>query len=81
MGKPRFICAATSSGGMETLTGAFAKLEWWIANDVIERCGFGESGMGAYHGRDGLDAFLHYKSIVDKKAWLTCPCTTSPIPN
>jgi len=29
--------------------------------------GFGESGMGAYHGKDGFDTFSHYKSIVDKK--------------
>ena len=29
--------------------------------------GFGESGMGSYHGKDGFDTFTHYKSIVDKK--------------
>ena len=32
--------------------------------------GVGESGMGSYHGKDGFDAFSHYKSIVDKKTWL-----------
>jgi aldehyde dehydrogenase (NAD+) len=32
--------------------------------------GVGESGMGAYHGRAGFDAFTHYKSMVDKKTWL-----------
>mgnify|MGYP000096589883 CR=1 FL=1 len=32
--------------------------------------GFGESGMGSYHGKTGFDTFSHYKSIVDKKTWL-----------
>ena len=32
--------------------------------------GVGASGMGAYHGKDGFDAFSHYKSIVDKKTWM-----------
>lgn len=32
--------------------------------------GFGESGMGAYHGKIGFDTFSHYKSIVDKKTWI-----------
>ena len=71
-----------------------------IANDVIERCGFGggcindvvihlatsdmgfggfgESGMGAYHGKDGFDTFSHYKSIVDKKTWLDLPMRYQP---
>ena len=32
--------------------------------------GVGESGMGAYHGKAGFDAFSHAKSIVDKKTWM-----------
>ncbi len=32
--------------------------------------GVGESGMGAYHGKAGFDAFSHTKSIVDKKTWM-----------
>ncbi len=32
--------------------------------------GVGESGMGAYHGKAGFDAFSHKKSIVDKATWL-----------
>ena len=35
--------------------------------------GFGESGMGSYHGKDGFRTFSHYKSIVDKKTWLDLP--------
>ena len=40
--------------------------------------GVGESGMGAYHGKNGFDAFSHYKSIVDKKTWLDLPMRYQP---
>ncbi len=40
--------------------------------------GFGESGMGSYHGKDGFDTFSHYKSIVDKKNWLDLPMRYQP---
>ena len=55
-------------------------------NDVIihlatSKMGFGgvgESGMGAYHGKCGFEAFSHYKSIVDKKTWLDLPMRYQP---
>ncbi len=40
--------------------------------------GFGASGMGSYHGKDGFDTFTHYKSIVDKKTWLDLPMRYQP---
>ena len=40
--------------------------------------GVGESGMGSYHGKEGFDAFAHYKSIVDKKTWLDLPMRYQP---
>lgn len=40
--------------------------------------GVGESGMGAYHGKTGFDAFTHYKSVVDKKTWLDLPMRYQP---
>lgn len=40
--------------------------------------GVGESGMGAYHGKAGFDAFSHQKSIVDKKTWLDLPIRYQP---
>lgn len=40
--------------------------------------GFGESGMGSYHGKDGFDTFSHTKSIVDKKNWLDLPMRYQP---
>lgn len=40
--------------------------------------GFGESGMGSYHGKAGFDTFTHYKSIVDKKTWIDLPIRYQP---
>ena len=40
--------------------------------------GVGESGMGAYHGRDGFNAFSHSKSIVEKKTWIDLPIRYQP---
>ena len=40
--------------------------------------GVGESGMGSYHGKDGFDAFSHYKSVVDKKTWIDLPMRYQP---
>ncbi len=40
--------------------------------------GVGESGMGAYHGKEGFDAFSHSKSIVDKKTWIDLPMRYQP---
>jgi len=40
--------------------------------------GVGESGMGAYHGKEGFDAFSHTKSIVDKKTWMDLPMRYQP---
>lgn len=43
--------------------------------------GVGESGMGSYHGKDGFDAFSHYKSMVDKKNWIDLPMRYQPYTN
>ena len=40
--------------------------------------GVGESGMGAYHGKAGFDAFSHSKSMVDKKLWIDLPMRYQP---
>lgn len=40
--------------------------------------GFGESGMGSYHGKEGFATFSHYKSMVDKKTWLDLPMRYRP---
>lgn len=40
--------------------------------------GVGESGMGAYHGREGFETFSHKKSVVDKKTWMDLPVRYQP---
>ncbi len=40
--------------------------------------GVGESGMGAYHGKEGFLAFSHTKSILDKKTWMDLPMRYQP---
>ena len=40
--------------------------------------GVGESGMGAYHGKVGFEAFSHKKSIVDKKTFMDLPMRYQP---
>ena len=40
--------------------------------------GVGESGMGAYHGKTGFDAFSHYKSIVEKGTKIDLPMRYQP---
>lgn len=49
-----------------------------LATSYMGFGGFGESGMGSYHGKDGFDTFTHYKSIVDKKTWLDLPMRYQP---
>lgn len=49
-----------------------------LATSAMGFGGVGESGMGSYHGKDGFDAFTHYKSIVDKKTWLDLPMRYQP---
>ena len=49
-----------------------------LATSEMPFGGFGESGMGGYHGREGFRTFSHYKSIVDKKTWLDQPMRYQP---
>ncbi|MBQ7999744.1 MAG: aldehyde dehydrogenase [Ruminococcus sp.] len=49
-----------------------------LATSAMGFGGVGESGMGAYHGRDGFEAFSHFKSIVDKKTWMDLPMRYQP---
>ncbi len=49
-----------------------------LATDKMGFGGVGESGMGAYHGKVGFDAFSHEKSIVHKKNWIDLPMRYQP---
>ena len=76
------------SGNKENIRRVTTELSYGggCVNDVIIHLatsemgfgGVGASGMGSYHGRDGFDAFSHYKSIVDKKTWLDLPMRYQP---
>ena len=52
-----------------------------LATSEMPFGGFGESGMGSYHGKTGFDTFTHYKSIVDKKMWIDLPIRYRPYHN
>lgn len=49
-----------------------------LATSEMAFGGVGASGMGAYHGRDGFNAFSHSKSILDKKTWIDMPMRYQP---
>lgn len=49
-----------------------------LATNRLPFGGFGESGMGSYHGKAGFEAFSHYKSVVDKATWFDVPVRYQP---
>ena len=67
------VLAGTRSGGA-------------CVNDVVSHIigsglpfgGLGESGLGAYHGRAGFDAFSHRRSILRRALWLDPPFRYPP---
>ncbi len=67
------VLAETRSGGA-------------CVNDVVSHIivsglpfgGLGESGMGAYHGRAGLNAFSHQRAVLRRATWLDTPFRYPP---
>ena len=49
-----------------------------LATPYLPFGGFGESGIGAYHGKAGFDTFSHRKSIVDKGTLIDLPMRYQP---
>ncbi len=49
-----------------------------LSTSTLPFGGCGESGMGAYHGKEGFDCFTHNKSILDKKTWIDMPMRYQP---
>ena len=55
-------------------------------NDVVSHMigtglpfgGLGESGLGAYHGRAGFDAFSHQRAVLRSATWLDTPFRYPP---
>lgn len=58
------VIAETSSGGV-CVNGTLLHL----AVTELPFGGVGESGMGAYHGKTGFDAFSHRKSVFQRGTW------------
>ena len=67
------VLADTRSGGV-------------CVNDVVSHMigtglpfgGLGESGLGAYHGRAGFDAFSHPRAVLRRATWLDTPFRYPP---
>jgi aldehyde dehydrogenase (NAD+) len=67
------VLAETRSGGA-------------CVNDVVSHMigtglpfgGLGESGMGAYHGRAGFEAFSHSRVVLRRATWLDTPFRYPP---
>ncbi len=49
-----------------------------LASSYMGFGGVGASGMGAYHGKAGFDAFSHQKSILEKRTWIDLPMRYQP---
>ena len=49
-----------------------------LATEYLPFGGVGQSGMGAYHGKTGFDAFSHLKPVLDRKTWLDLPMRYQP---
>lgn len=52
-----------------------------LANNKMGFGGVGESGLGAYHGKVGFDAFTHYKSTLKKSTLIEVPVRVPPFGN
>ncbi|MBQ8332988.1 MAG: aldehyde dehydrogenase [Clostridia bacterium] len=69
----RTITARCSYGG-----GCINDVVIHLATSEMGFGGVGESGMGSYHGKIGLDTFSLHKSIVEKKTWMDLPMRYQP---
>ncbi len=52
-----------------------------IINKRVPFGGFGNSGMGNYHGKFGFSAFTHTRGFVIRKNWLDIPIKYAPYSN
>ncbi len=49
-----------------------------LSNTALPFGGVGNSGMGAYHGREGFKTFSHTKSMLESKTWLEVKLRYAP---
>lgn len=72
----RTILQRTTAGGVTINDTLFH-----VAQDDIPFGGVGESGMGAYHGKEGFDIFSHRKSVFYQSRFAATGLLTPPYSN
>lgn len=83
---PLALYVFTRDRGTEARALADARSGGACVNDVVSHMigtglpfgGLGESGMGAYHGRAGFEAFSHQRAILRRATWLDTPFRYPP---
>lgn len=67
------VISSVSFGG-----GCINDVVMHLSNSSLPFGGVGNSGMGAYHGREGFKTFSHTKSILQSKTWLEIKLRYAP---
>ena len=67
------VVASTTSGGV-TVNGTI----FHMTGPFLPFGGVGESGMGAYHGRAGVDTFQHLKPVLRRSTRVDAPLAYPP---
>ena len=83
---PLALYLFTADRPTETRVLAEARSGGVCVNDVVSHMlgtglpfgGLGESGMGAYHGRAGFEAFSHQRAVLRRATWLDLPFRYPP---
>jgi aldehyde dehydrogenase (NAD+) len=83
---PLALYAFTRDSATEARLLANARSGGACVNDVVSHMigaglpfgGLGESGMGAYHGRAGFEAFSHPRAVLRRATWLDTPFRYPP---
>lgn len=70
------LMAAIQAGGI-----AINHCVQHLANPHLPFGGVGQSGIGAYHGKHGFDAFSHQKSVYKAATWFDLPIIYPPYHN
>lgn len=83
---PLALYVFTNDRAMEARVLAEVRSGGVCINDVVSHMiggrlpfgGLGESGLGAYHGRAGFEAFSHQRTILRRATWLDTPFRYPP---
>jgi aldehyde dehydrogenase (NAD+) len=83
---PLALYVFTNDRATKTRVLAEARSGGACVNDVVSHMvgtglpfgGLGESGLGAYHGRAGFEAFSHQRAVLRRATWLDTPFRYPP---